>query len=34
MKKNNNFILSTGCDLPQDTDLKNIELFVNLARNS
>lgn len=34
MKKNNNFILSTGCDLPQDTNLENIELFINLARNS
>ncbi len=28
-----NFILSTGCDLPQEVPLKNIEAFMNAGRN-
>ncbi len=27
-----NFILSTGCDLPQETPLKNIEVFMRVGR--
>jgi uroporphyrinogen decarboxylase len=32
MKGRNNFVLSTGCDLPPDTNLHNIEYLINLAR--
>jgi uroporphyrinogen decarboxylase len=28
-----NFILSSGCDLPQETPLENIEAFMNAGRN-
>lgn len=28
-----NFILSTGCDLPQETPLENIHAFMNAGRN-
>ncbi len=33
MKPYPNFILSTGCDLPQKTPLANISTFMNVARN-
>jgi uroporphyrinogen decarboxylase len=32
MKDTKNFILSSGCDLPLDTPLKNIEAFMKAAR--
>ena len=32
MKEYNNFILSTGCDLPPDTPLENIKAFVKAAK--
>jgi uroporphyrinogen decarboxylase len=32
MNDRNNFVLSTGCDLPEDADLHNIQLMFNLAR--
>ncbi|MEM2915007.1 MAG: uroporphyrinogen decarboxylase family protein, partial [Candidatus Bathyarchaeia archaeon] len=32
MKPYANFILSTGCDLPQKTPLLNISVFMNTAR--
>lgn len=32
MKKYPNFILSTGCDLPQETPLENIEAFLKTGR--
>jgi len=28
-----NFILSTGCDLPQETPLENIRTFIETGRN-
>jgi uroporphyrinogen decarboxylase len=28
-----NFILSTGCDLPMDTPMENIDAFMKVARN-
>lgn len=33
MKKFENFILSTGCDLPQEVPLENIHAFMNAGRN-
>jgi uroporphyrinogen decarboxylase len=32
MFKFDNFILSTGCDLPPDTPLENIKAFVKAAK--
>ncbi|MBK7106517.1 MAG: uroporphyrinogen decarboxylase family protein [Ignavibacteriae bacterium] len=33
MKSVPNFILSTGCDLPLDTPIENIEAFMNVGKN-
>ncbi len=33
MKNRKNFILSTGCDLPPDTNLDNIAYMIELAKN-
>ena len=33
MKPYRCFILSTGCDLPQETPLKNIRAFIDAGRN-
>ncbi|MBC7319786.1 uroporphyrinogen decarboxylase family protein [bacterium] len=33
MKGIKNFILSSGCDLPKDTPLENIEAFINTGKN-
>jgi len=33
MKKYPNFILSSGCDLPQETPKNNIEIFMKTGRN-
>jgi uroporphyrinogen decarboxylase len=32
MERRNNFILSTACDLPAETPLKNIEAFMRAGR--
>jgi len=34
MRGVNNFILSSGCDLPIDTPLENIEAFMRVGRDS
>lgn len=33
MSKADNFILSTGCDLPTETPMENIEAFMKVAKN-
>ena len=32
MQGQHNFILSTGCDLPQETPLENIRAFMDVGR--
>ena len=32
MRRYPNFILSTGCDLPQDTPIENIKVFMETGR--
>ena len=34
MQGNENFILSSGCDIPLDTPLENITAFMNAARKT
>jgi uroporphyrinogen decarboxylase len=33
MNSHPNFILSTGCDLPQETPIENIHAFMNAGKN-
>lgn len=33
MENKSNFILSSGCDLPKNTPVNNINAFMNIARS-
>jgi uroporphyrinogen decarboxylase len=33
MEQRSNFVLSTGCDLPPETSLENLTMFIDLAKD-